>query len=81
MPSTLLEIIELSNGDIVLRRADEDGEPLVNIHFSKECRHYIGENQLDIAKVMLQAGIQAAAQMEERLALETEDETVEHTLH
>ena len=67
--SSFLEIVQLPNGEIVLQRssgdrADEEesrAEPLVNIRFSEESRDYIGDAHLDIAKVMIQAGIQAAA--------------------
>ena len=68
MPSSFLEIIQLANGEIVLQRADEEGEPLVNIRFSEESRDYIGEAELDIAKVMIQAGMQAAAHISEEQA-------------
>lgn len=82
MPSSLLEIIELPNGDIVLQRADEEGEPLLNIRFSKESRDYIDGSCLDIAKVMIQAGIQAAAHMENATIEDAElEETVEHVIH
>ena len=68
MPSSFLEIIQLANGEIVLQRADEEGEPLVNIRFSEESRGYIGEAELDIAKIMIQAGMQAVAHISEEQA-------------
>ena len=34
--SSFLEIVELVNGDIVLQRADGDGEALMTIRFSDE---------------------------------------------
>jgi hypothetical protein len=63
--SSFLEIIQLPNGDIVLQRAGEDSEPLVNIRFSDEARDYIADAEVDIAKLMIQAGIQAAAHINE----------------
>ncbi len=68
MPSSFLEIIQLANGEIVLQRADDEGEPLVNIRFSEESRDYIGEAEMDIAKVMIQAGMQAVAHISEEQA-------------
>lgn len=62
MSSSVLEIVELENGEIVLRYAG--GEPLVNIRFSEEALSYIDNSSLDVAKVMIQAGIQAAAHMD-----------------
>ncbi len=40
MESTLLEIVELADGDIVLQRADGEGGPLINIKFSDKTRAY-----------------------------------------
>lgn len=65
MPSSFLEIIELDNGEIVLQRVDGEGEPLVNIQFSDESKSYMPESRLEIARAMIQAGIEAAARMSE----------------
>ncbi len=84
LTSSFLEIIELPNGDIVLKRADGDGEPLVNIRFSEESRHYMPDSKLEIARAMIQAGIEAAAEInanEGQLSveeLEQEEEIPEH---
>lgn len=84
LTSSFLEIIELPNGDIVLKRADSDDEPLVNIHFSDESKHYMPDSKLEIARVMIQAGIEAAAEInaaEHQLAaeeLEQEEEAPRH---
>lgn len=59
MESTLLEIVELTDGDIVLQRADGQGGPLINIKFSDKTRAYMPNIRLEIAKAMIQAGIQA----------------------
>ena len=40
MSSSFLEIVEMPNGDIVLQRAEEEGEPLVVIQFSEESRAF-----------------------------------------
>lgn len=65
MPSSLLEIVDLGDGEIVLQRADDDSEPLLTIHFSDETRIYLMDNGLEVAKAMIQAGIQAAAEIAE----------------
>ena len=36
MSTSLLEIVDLGDGEIVLQRADDDSEPLVVIRFSEE---------------------------------------------
>ena len=66
MSASLLEIVDLGDGEIVLQRADDDSEPLVVIRFSEESRVYMMDNSLEVAKAMIQAGIQAAAEMAEK---------------
>jgi hypothetical protein len=56
----------MPNGDIVLQRSDDDGEPMVIIQFSEESRVYLMDGTLEVARVMIQAGIQAAAQLAEQ---------------
>ncbi|TDG14017.1 hypothetical protein E2F43_11045 [Seongchinamella unica] len=72
MSASLLEIVDLGDGEIVLQRADDDSEPLVTIQFSEESRVYMMDNSLEVAKVMIQAGIQAAAEMAEQGEMEIE---------
>lgn len=68
MSSSLLEIVELEDGEIVLRRADEDSEPLLSIRFSKESGQHINEGRLEIAKAMIEAGMDAAGDIVEQEA-------------
>ena len=72
MSTSLLEIVDLGDGEVVLQRADDDSEPLVSIQFSEEANAYLMENNLEVAKVMIQAGIQAAAKMAEMSSIEME---------
>ena len=72
MSTSLLEIVDLGDGEIVLQRADDDSEPLVAITFSEESRHYLMDNGLEVAKAMIQAGIQAAATLAEQNDIEIE---------
>ena len=86
MSTSLLEIVDLGDGEVVLQRADDDSETLVSIQFSEEASAYLMENNLEVAKVMIQAGIQAAAKMAEMSGVEIESsESVEkveqRTLH
>lgn len=57
--STLLEITELANGDVVLREADceadADHEPLVRIRFSGEVRDMLGKDLVNVAEAMIDA--------------------------
>jgi hypothetical protein len=86
MSTSLLEIVDLGDGEVVLQRADDDSEPLVSIQFSEEASAYLMDNNLEVAKVMIQAGIQAAAKMAEMSGVEIEsgestDNTEHRTLH
>jgi hypothetical protein len=75
--SSLLEIVELANGDFVLQRASGEGEPLVNIHFSDESKAYIADVGIEVARVMIQAGIQAVAYLNEDQSHNTEESNPE----
>ncbi|MEC8158594.1 MAG: hypothetical protein VX095_04965 [Pseudomonadota bacterium] len=86
MSTSLLEILDLGDGEVVLQRADDDSEPLVSIQFSEEASNYLMENNLEVAKVMIQAGIQAAAKIAEMSGLEIESSEIaekaeQRTLH
>ena len=85
MSSSFLEIVEMPNGDIVLQRSDADEEPLVVIQFSEESRVYLMDGTLEVARAMIQAGIQAAAQMADQGEIEVTEEHVapeqSRTLH
>ena len=86
MSTSLLEIVDLGDGEVVLQRADDDSEPLVSIQFSEEASAYLMENNLEVAKVMIQAGIQAAAKMAEMSSVEIEssessEKAEQRTLH
>ena len=64
MPASSLEIIELSTGEIVLRRSDEpDAEPLLTLRFSDEARSYLLEDYQQVAKAMFDAGILELAEV------------------
>ncbi len=64
--------MDLGNGEIVLQRAEDDSEPLVTIRFSDESRMYLMDNGMEVAKAMIQAGIQAAATLMEQAEAEAE---------
>ena len=86
MSTSLLKIVDLGDGEVVLQRAEDDSEPLVSIQFSEEASAYLMDNNLEVAKIMIQAGIQAAAKMAERSGVdmditESSDKAERRTLH
>lgn len=74
-----LELVELANGDVVLQRSEGDENPLVIIRFSQETREQINGSCLEIARAMVQAGIEAVALSaeEDAFGLEEEDDIAE----
>lgn len=62
--SSFYEIVELTNGDVALQRADsETNEPLVTIRFSQESLAFLGEEKFMVAKAMIEAGMDAAGEI------------------
>ena len=76
--SELLELIELPNGDIALRKAEGSDEPIVSISFSKDSLENMQNIKMDIARAMVEAAI-----LRYQAALEIADEQAEtpQTLH
>ncbi|MEK9988895.1 MAG: hypothetical protein ACO3LD_00085 [Luminiphilus sp.] len=83
MSTSLLEIVDLGDGEVVLQRVEDESEPLVSIQFSDEANAYLMGNNLEIARVMIQAGIEAAARLSEvnNLEVDTADMSERRTLH
>ncbi|MBY4676932.1 hypothetical protein [Marinobacterium arenosum] len=77
---TVLEIVQLENGDLALRRADDDsGELLLRVGASQALRESMQGEYLNIARVMLTAGVQLMA--EAGFIAETEAELPQPTIH
>lgn len=68
MSSSLYEILELSSGEIVLKRSGDDtnSEPLVTLKFSEESITFLGAARFDVAKAMIEAGLDAATDLVEQ---------------
>lgn len=61
-PETVLEIIELEDGHLAIRHANSDAEPMITVNFSETLRSRLDERYLEVARVMLTAGIQMVAE-------------------
>tara|TARA_B100002019_G_scaffold63916_1_gene54779 strand:- start:53 stop:340 length:288 start_codon:yes stop_codon:yes gene_type:complete len=61
--SSVLEIIEMVNGDIVLKPAGENNKPLLTIRFSGEANKYVSNDRIEVAKAMINAGIDALSEL------------------
>jgi hypothetical protein len=81
MALTEFELIMLDNGEVALQRSGSD-KPLVRISFSPEVLEYLEGKHLDVAKSMMDAGIQTVFDInEERAPLSSEGDDKRHTVH
>ena len=62
MPTSFLEIVELPDGRIELRRAEDEGS-LVTLDFSEDAKVFLQGQHVEIAKAMLSVGVQMAGRM------------------
>jgi len=58
------EIVELTNGDIGLRRADDTSEELiVKIQFSAEAKEGLKDSYVAVAHAMIEAGVNIVSEL------------------
>ena len=67
MPLTEFELIMLDDGEVALQRSGTE-EILVRITFSEEVLDYLDGKHLEVAKSMMDAGIQTAFELNEESA-------------
>lgn len=79
MGTPAFELIILENGDIGLQRAGVD-ETLVQVKFSTKVKEYLGEQHIDVAKQMIDSGIQAVIDWEQEMVL-AEEKKPSKTVH
>ena len=73
MTTAYLEIVELSDGRIVLRRADDE-EALVTLEFSSDAKDFLHGQQIEVAKAMFNLGVQMAGRLAEGDSLQRDDQ-------
>ena len=59
--SNYLELAQLPDGTIVLRRSDDHDNPIVKIEFSGESKDFLQGQELNVAKEMIRAGIESVS--------------------
>ena len=59
--SNYLELAQLPDGSIVLRRSDDHDNPIVKIDFSSESKEFLQGQELAVAKEMIRAGIESVS--------------------
>ncbi|SDL64477.1 hypothetical protein SAMN05661010_02224 [Modicisalibacter muralis] len=55
--TAVLEIIELDDGEIILRPAESEGEPLLRIRFSEEAAGLLRQSRFEVAREMIDHAI------------------------
>ncbi len=80
--STLYEIVELANGDIALQKEGDskkvtNGAPLVTMRFSTDLLRFLRGAKMDIAKVMIEAGLERVAHLAESVTREDMEAKIE----
>jgi len=71
---SFFEIVVLPNGDIALKRGNDTDEPLIRISFSREIEGFSDESKIDLAKVMIEAGIDLFDKMDLDILQSAEEE-------
>ena len=59
--SNYLELTQLQDGTIVLRRSDDHENPIVKIEFSGVSKEFLNGEELSVAKEMIRAGIESVS--------------------
>ena len=59
--NAILEIVELPNGDVVLRPSDSEDTPLVSIRFSEQALELLCRSRFDVAREMIDHAITRTA--------------------
>ena len=59
--SNYLELTQLPDGTIVLRRSDDHEHQIVKIEFSGESKEFLNGEELSVAKEMIRAGIESVS--------------------
>lgn len=54
---SIIELVQLENGDIALRNSSTPDEPLLTINFSDQVRGFLQADQMSVANAMVGAGI------------------------
>ena len=79
MDESLLELVELANGDVALKRVDGDEKPLLEIRFSEESQLALSEMKMIIARAMVEAGVQAFSDLSSMV--ESEEDVSSFIVH
>lgn len=78
MSDPVIELVKLDNGDIALRQSDEPDEHMVVITFSDAVKNMLQIDQMDVARVMVEAGMDRVREIQVQRIQEVESVTHLH---
>lgn len=81
MSDPVIELVKLENGDIALRHSDEPDEHLVTITFSKDVREMLQVDQMEVARAMVEAGMDSFREIQVQRIKEVEAAVEAGRLH
>lgn len=77
--TAILEIVELPDGEVVLRPSDGEGEALVSIRFSEQALELLRHSRFDVAREMIDHAITRTKLWEEGDVIEEDTDHI--TMH
>lgn len=77
----VFEIVQLPDGDYALQAVGDDQDPLVRIHFGREARAFLGDNDHLIAKAMISAAVKTVESLRDDAKGRRRKERNARTLH
>ena len=81
MSNRVIELVQLKNGDIVLRNSDDPDQPIVTISFSDAIQSMLPNDKMDISTAMVEAGIERFQEIQFERAEEVYSNNESSVLH
>jgi hypothetical protein len=81
MSDPIIELIKLENGDIALRHSDAPDEHLLTINFSEQIRNFLEFDQMEVARAMVEAGMDKYRDIQVQRIEEVKEATDSGRLH
>ena len=81
MSDSVIELVKLENGDIALRNSDAPEEPLLTITFSEQVRGFLQFDQMEVARAMVEAGMNTYREIQIQRADEVKQAVESGMLH
>ena len=64
--SKQLELVELENGQVVIRESGEKNYNLVTLDFAAEVLDFLGDHKMEVCREMFVAGVQVASDIKQK---------------